>query len=336
MTAPTNVELRQSLPNAGQSAAERPAYIPLPVESLRLDALIHCQLYLRTGKDQYTKYREPGIPFDDASRQRLRENGQHFLYVRNDEAKLLNEYLEANLRMILSDPRVSEEKKAQVLYTTTVHLARELMLDPTSAEGVRTCRRAVESAAEHIATKPRALAQIMELSSADYYTFTHSVNVMSYSMALAVKMGYPQGSELAELGQSALFHDVGKSYIDWQITNKNGPLSPAEFEVMKQHPDFGFRALKSTDELPDSALFAVRHHHEKLNGKGYPHGLVGSQIDLGVRIVSCADVFDALTTRRVYRGAFRSYPALQLMKEKAGEELDEKVFNSFVSLLGEV
>jgi len=324
-----------SLPAPGQASPERPPFIPLPVESLRLDSLIHCQLYLRTGKDRYIKYREPGTPFDEASRNRLRENGHSFLYVKSEEARNLNDYLEANLRSALLDPSLPDEKKAKILYTTAVHLAREMMLDPTSADGIRRCRRTVETAAEHLLNQPKAMGQIMNLSSADYYTYTHSVNVMTYAISLGVKMGYPQGDPLLELGQSALFHDIGKSYIDWQITNKSGPLTPAEFEVMKQHPDFGFRALAATEEIPEYAMMTVRHHHEKLNGKGYPHGLAGSQIDLGVRIITMVDYYDALTTRRVYRGAYRSYPALQHMKERVGGELDEKVFRAFVQLLGE-
>lgn len=324
------------LPTAGQSAPERPEFISLPLDSLRFDAAIHCQLYLRLGHGRFVKYRDPGVPFDEATRHRLKENGHHLIYVRNEDARQINDYLEANLRLSLADPTLPETQKAQVLYTTTVHLVRELMLDPASPASVRACRGAAETAVEHIASTPQALAHIMDLSSADYYTFTHSVNTMTYAVSLALRLGYPHGEALIELGQAAMLHDVGKSFVDWDITNKSGPLTPDEFELMKQHPDFGFRALKATDEVPDHSLFAVRHHHEKLNGKGYPHGLVGSQIDFGVRIISCADIYDALTTRRVYRGAYRSYPALQLMKEKSGTEIDEKVYRAFVGMLGEV
>jgi len=159
---------------------------------------------------------------------------------------------------------------------------------------------------------------------------------MCYSIALATKLGYKLDNDLTAIGQGAIFHDVGKSFIDWEITNKNGPLSAPEFEMMKQHPEFGFTALKTTEEVPDDALYYIRHHHEKLNGKGYPHGLHGSQIELGVRIIACADIFDALTTRRVYREAIKYFPALRMMKELVGEELDDRVFAAFVETLGEV
>jgi HD-GYP domain-containing protein (c-di-GMP phosphodiesterase class II) len=324
------------LPPAGQSSPERPEYLPLPLETLRVDAIIHCQLFLRLGRNRFVKYREPGTPFDEPTRKRLKENGHHFIYVLSADAKQLNDYLEANMRQSLADPSLPEEAKAQVLYTTTVHLVRELMLDPTSTDGVKVARRSVETAVEHILSRPRALASIMDLSSTDYYTYTHSVNVMVYSVALANKLGLLTELEIVELGQSALLHDVGKSFIDWRITNKSGPLTADEFDLMKQHPDFGFQALKKTEELPDSSLFAVRHHHEKLNGTGYPNGLVGPQIELPIRVITCADIYDALTTRRVYRSAIRSYPALELMKEKTGTEIDDRVFRAFVNVLGDI
>jgi HD-GYP domain-containing protein (c-di-GMP phosphodiesterase class II) len=324
------------LPQPGQSRAERTEFIPLPLDSLRADTVLDCDLYIKIGKEQYIKYSEPGVYFDHDARIKLRENNHEAIYAKDSDAKKFNTYLETNLKESLHNSKLKPEEKAQVLYTTSVHLMRELMLDPTAPEAVRTCRRIAESAVEHISYNPGSLSHIMDLASADYYTYTHSVNVMTYAVSLAVQLGYPQTEALNELGLAALMHDVGKSFIDWKITNKSGPLSLDEFELMKQHPDFGFRALKKTRELPDHALFAIRHHHEKLNGKGYPHGLSGKQIDLNVRIISCADIYDALTTNRVYRGAFPSFPALQIMKEQAGSEIDEKVFKQFVQMLGEV
>ncbi|MFN3821043.1 MAG: HD-GYP domain-containing protein, partial [bacterium] len=140
---------------------------------------------------------------------------------------------------------------------------------------------------------------------------------------------------LRELAQSAFFHDTGKSFIDWSITNKGGPLNASEFAIMKLHPEFGFTALGETGEVPEYTLYGVRHHHEKLNGKGYPLGLKAPRIDLGIRIITLVDMYDALTTRRVYREAYTGYEALQSIKGLVGEEIDEKVFEGFINLLGE-
>ncbi len=325
-----------NLPPAGRLLEERPQYIGIPLENFNRGALVNCQLYLKVDKEKFIKYSDPNTPFDQQARGRLTENGHKFVFVKREDSHHLNRYFEENLLQTLADPGSTDEQRAQALYGTSVHIMRELMMDPAIPETVRSCRRISEKSIQHIIATPSALSMIMDLASVDYYTFTHSVNVMTYSVALASRLGYPPGEILVDLGQSALVHDVGKSYVDWKITNKSGPLTPDEFEVMKQHPDYGYKALASTKEIPENTLHAVLHHHEKLDGKGYPHGLVGGQIDLNVRIITCSDIYDALTTRRVYRPAMKSFPALQLMKEWVGTDLDESVYKAFVKMLGDL
>lgn len=325
-----------ALPSAGRAAAERPEHVPVPLEGFKDGTRLNCQLYLLVEKSKFVKYSAPEIPFDRQARERLHDNGHRSVYVKSEDSFRLNKYFEDVLSQTLTDPKVTDREKARTIYSTSVHIMRELMMDPAVPETVRSCRRISEQTINHITEAPNSLGQIMDLASTDYYTFTHSVNVMTYAVSLAVRLGYPPGELLIDLGQGSLLHDVGKSYVDWSITNKSGPLTRDEFEVMKQHPDYGFKALAMTGELPDNTLYAVRHHHEKLDGKGYPHGLVGSQIDQNVRIIACADIYDALTTTRVYRPAMKSYPALQMMKEKVGTEIDNKVYKEFVHMLGEI
>jgi len=323
------------LPKAGQIDPERPAFLSIALDELHTDGVLEAQIHIRTD-DKFIKYREPGIPFDGSVRERLRENGHSYIFIRGDEGCQLRRYLEENLQRILADPDADDQQKASVIYDTTVFLVREAISNPSSSEGVRAGKKVAEQAVDFVVSTPGALARFMDLASKDYYTYTHSVNVMLYTVALARRVGYPGGESLTELGQSALLHDVGKSFIDWSITNKDGPLNADEFEVMKRHPEFGFQSLTQSGEMGDHQLYAVRHHHEKLNGRGYPFGLTGSQIDLAVRIISTADIYDALTTRRVYRDAYRSFDGLQVMKEMSGSEIDERVFREFVQLLGEL
>jgi len=324
------------LPRPGRLSEERPEFVSMDLESFANGTLTNCQIYVESDRGRHVKYSDPSTPFDRHARERLTENGHKVVFVKREDSHNLNRYFEDNLNRVLDDPKSTEAEKAEVLYATSVHIMQDLMADPTIPATVRSSRIISEKSIYHITSNPNALAMIMDLASIDYYTYTHSVNVMTYSVALASRLGYPQGETLVDLGQSALLHDVGKSYIDWKITNKSGPLTQDEFELMKQHPDFGYHALASTKEVPDDTLYAVRHHHEKLDGKGYPHGLAGSQIDMNVRVITCADIYDALTTRRVYRPAMKSYPALQLMKEKVGVELDERVYMEFVKMLGEL
>ena len=306
------------------------------LNALFTDAILACQIYLKMGPSTFVKYREPGIPFTGEVRTRLRENRHTHIFVQAGEGAGLNSYLEANMKTVIADPKFNLTKKAEVLYATTTHLIRELLNQPSSSDELRRVKRVVESCAELILSQPRVLGSIIDAISIDYYTYTHSVNVMTYSIALAKCFGYPEGQELLDVAQAALLHDIGKQRVDPKITNKDGPLTEDEFEQMKQHPSLGFGSLKKSGEIEEQVLNSVLHHHEKLDGNGYPDGLSDGDIDLTVRVVTCADIYDALTTRRVYRKAYRSFPALRMMKETLSFHLDERVFREFVRMLGEV
>ncbi len=139
--------------------------------------------------------------------------------------------------------------------------------------------------------------------------------------------------ELNLLGKAALLHDLGKSKIEPDIVNKNGSLSEKEFLAMKMHPAFGYEIAKKMGIDNKDILDGIRHHHEKLDGRGYPDGLKDSEIGLFARIIGVCDVFDALTTQRSYKKAMRSIDALRLMKEDMKNHLDADILNTFIKML---
>lgn len=309
-------------------------YHGVPLNALYVDDVMDCQLFLKMGPNLHVKYREPGIAFTTEVRRKLRENRHTHIYVRSDEEGGLNRYMEANLVKVLGDHNVDLPRKAQVLYSTTTHLVRQLLERPESSDELRRAQRVVEATTELLLQQSDVLSNIIDVISVDYYVYTHSVNVMIYAIALARRIGFDGGEELLQLGQAALLHDIGKMKIQPEIVNKEGPLTHDEFEEMKKHPGYAHASLQTSGVISGGTLHAVLHHHEKLNGRGYPDGLKEHDIDLNVRIISCVDFYDALTTRRVYRPAYRSFPALQLMKATVGPHLDQPVFREFVKLLG--
>ncbi|NQU05428.1 MAG: HD domain-containing protein [Calditrichaeota bacterium] len=248
----------------------------------------------------------------------------------------MGSYLEANLINTLADNTLEEKEKASILYDTTTWLMREFMSDPRSKEGVIRSRRIVESTVEFILSSPKVHGQLAQLSSYDYYTYTHQVDVMAHAIAIGKEFDLVEGSELLDLGQGAMLHDVGKSYINPKLVKKAGKLNDHEWIEMREHPELGYSALASTNEVPENVLHSVRHHHEDLKGTGYPKRLRKGQIDLNTSIITCADIYSALTTRRVYRPALKTYQALLIMKEWIGTKLDKRVFECFVKILGEV
>jgi HD-GYP domain-containing protein (c-di-GMP phosphodiesterase class II)/sensor domain CHASE-containing protein len=164
------------------------------------------------------------------------------------------------------------------------------------------------------------------------YTEQHSIRVGYLSMHIADKVGISK-DEKALLLFSAVLHDVGKIGIPQEILLKPGKLTDAEMEVIKRHPVEGEKIVKPIN--PEAAKI-IRHHHERWDGTGYPDGLKGEQIPLLSRIITVADVFDALATDRPYRKAFGFEKAMEIMRENNGKMFDPKIFDVFLSIKTEI
>ena len=174
-----------------------------------------------------------------------------------------------------------------------------------------------------------------KLATHDLYTYYHSARVAAYALAIALKMSMHDEEHLQAIAIGCLFHDIGKSKINLTILNKHGPLTNDEWTIMRQHPVFGHSAAKKT-QLTTIPLEIIVHHHERLDGAGYPHNL--SAIDLlpEVRIANFADIFDALTTNRPYQISRTRFEALDLIRNKMLNHLDVDVYKAMVDILATV
>lgn len=169
---------------------------------------------------------------------------------------------------------------------------------------------------------------IGELKTSDEYTFKHSVDVATISMILAKQQGLSR-QEIYEIGICGLLHDVGKTKVPLEILNKPARLDEEEFEIMKQHSVFGYRMIKDKPEFSENICLGVLQHHEKINGAGYPMGVEEKQISPYAKIISVADIYDALITERPYKQAFSKRDAVEMIMSMTGE-LDIKAMRSFL------
>lgn len=169
---------------------------------------------------------------------------------------------------------------------------------------------------------------ISALKTSDEYTFKHSVDVATMSMILAKQQGLSQ-KQIYEIGVAGLLHDIGKTKISLDILNKPARLTDEEFAVMKQHPVFGYRMIKGRDEFSNEICMAVLQHHEKMNSKGYPVGFPSDKITQYARILTIADIYDALVTERPYKSAFSQREAVEMIMSMTGE-LDLTAMKSFL------
>jgi response regulator RpfG family c-di-GMP phosphodiesterase len=176
-------------------------------------------------------------------------------------------------------------------------------------------------------------ALVFALEAKHKYTEGHSRRVATHAAGIATEMGLSQ-DEIDQIELAGLLHDIGKIGIRDSILNKAGPLTEEEFEHVKTHPLVAERILQPIDELKDIVKY-VKHEHERWDGSGYPDGLEGDKIPLGARIIAAADVFDALTSARAYRGAYRINPALEMMRGGRGSHFDPEVLDAFLNMIRE-
>jgi putative nucleotidyltransferase with HDIG domain len=165
----------------------------------------------------------------------------------------------------------------------------------------------------------------------DHETTGHSFRVALYALAVARAVGLPP-DQLKAVQWGALLHDVGKMAIPDSVLRKEGPLTPNEWHIMRQHPTWGFDILAEVSFLRSTAIEIVYSHHERWDGRGYPRGLAGEQIPLAARIFAVVDTYDAITSDRPYRRARGHAAALAELQRVAGQQLDPKMVTAFRGL----
>ena len=190
----------------------------------------------------------------------------------------------------------------------------------------RTARRIVAE----ILRNRQALIHLTEIRTHDDYTFAHSVDVSTLALLVATQMGYSE-SRLHELAVGSLLHDVGKIRIDPELLNKPTQLNDDEMSLMRGHSLFGFDILRSQKgKLSFPSMHIALQHHEKYDGTGYPRGLKQNEIHEFSRIVSVADVYDAVTSDRPYRKALLPHEAHELMRASGQQHFDPQILEIFL------
>ncbi len=208
-------------------------------------------------------------------------------------------------------------------YTTYINRSMERQKHIEELQG-----KQAQLAELYLATiKSLALA----IDAKDQYTHQHILRVQTYSVAIAIEMGLT-GDELEAVNTGALLHDIGKLGVPEYVLLKPGRLTEEEFAKIKAHPEIGAAILEPV-EFPWPVLPVVRHHHEKWDGTGYPDGLAGEDIPLTARIMAAADVYDALTSSRSYRGAWTHERAVEVINNDSGTHFDPKVVVAFNNVI---
>ncbi|TDO94341.1 HD-GYP domain-containing protein (c-di-GMP phosphodiesterase class II) [Halanaerobium saccharolyticum] len=187
----------------------------------------------------------------------------------------------------------------------------------------------VEDITDELVLNEDVLLNLVSLKSTSNYTYEHSVNVSVVCIALGKMLGYSK-NELFKLGMGGMLHDVGKTLIPEEILNKPGSLTDYEYQVMKNHPELGFNYLQQIESISPLSRIVVYSHHERVDGSGYPRGLKEDKIHEFARVAAIADVFDALTSDRVYRDRWPTYKAAEYIMNHTEELFDYQLVKKFL------
>lgn len=193
-------------------------------------------------------------------------------------------------------------------------------------------RELVDDMSRSIEAHPSALLSLVRLKTADDYTYMHSVAVAALMLSFARHLGL-DALRVRAAGMAGMLHDVGKSQVPLEVLNKPMELSVTETNQVRKHPQMGHRLLVSRGGVDNEAVDACLHHHEKFDGTGYPHGLVGEQITRLARMTAICDVYDAITSDRPYKKGWDPGHAVQRMASWRGH-FDPRLFRAFVRTVG--
>lgn len=237
------------------------------------------------------------------------------------------------LREAIHDPSLPAPEKSRIVRDNTMVLMDNLLRAPTK-ENIQETKETIAELVEMILTDDETAGYLTKITSYDYYTYSHSVNVGFLAISLSkVLFRHSDDHDMYELGAGFFLHDIGKVEIDPAIVNKRGGLTEAEMDEMRRHPSLGFKVLHEAEQLTEECKKIVLQHHERFDGTGYPKRLRGDEIHLYGKICSLADVYDALTTDRPYRVKMRPFEALTLMKNEMINHFQRDLFEKFVLML---
>lgn len=308
-------------------------YFPISPLLLFPDTRGQFGVYIRLGK-RYVLYAHPEEPFTEEQRQKLYENGVTELYVLSKQRGHFQNYLHDHLGHILLNDSLPMVERSKVFYNASVSIIRDAFSRrlPGSLDMARYQKiMAFVTEGAKFLLKDGSVKSLASLISHDYETYSHCVHVFVFTVAVLQTFGIKE-EEMVRAGVGAILHDIGKILLPREVLNKNGPLSPAEWELVRRHPVQGV-GLCAGVPLSQEAINVILFHHEKVDGSGYPASLRLDDIPLAVKAATVADVYDALTSDRPYGKSVKPFAALRVMRDEMRGHFDMEVLKRLVMVL---
>jgi len=310
---------------------------PIDLEFLEAGGTGFFDIFYKTtafGNTRFIKFASSHPSHQEKIRKLIQsgESNQEF-YIREEDLIKYHGLATKSLRNMISNPQIPFKEKTRKIYDVSRGVMKEFFDNNASEKILQSSEEVMNIMEQCLSENEASFHSLTMITSKDYYTYTHSVNVGLYCLAFGIKtkMG---PNDTRDLGLGGMLHDVGKSKIDASLINKTGKLSDEEFQTIKNHPSLGKEILESMKCYGSNIIRMAGEHHERFKGNGYPGGLVGEEISNFARICKVMDVYDALTTRRSYKKAMAPFEALIIMGKQMGDEFDLDILENFVRYMG--
>ncbi len=319
---------------AADAASTELELTPVSIAAIRLLDDFPCDLYrVDPSTGARLLYRSKNLRATRADLSQLLENGEQTLYVSVRDFVRCQSLLEDQLEQLIQRQDISPAERLGLLVSVVDPMIKRNFASLSTQRVLEESIRIGKQIALVLGRGGIVADEIFQILGHDSHTFTHVINVSSYSVLLAERLGVSDPEVLEDLAIAGLLHDVGKRFVSARILNKKGPLVPAERETIESHPVKGYQELLRVGGATEAQLMITYQHHERPDGKGYPVGVSKDEIHHLARLCSVVDVFDALTCQRPYRMALPAEVALGMMQRQSGLQFDVEMLQCWQSAM---
>lgn len=327
-------EPRRTKNDQNSSVSSRDSnYFSVSLFVLQPEIVHDFRVYLKQG-DRYVLYTKEKETFSESLKERLYNNGIETVYIPYTQQENYENYMFKNLGKILDNDQIPNNVRSQILLDISSQEINKIFQDISllsNDKAINDLYKIVDSSLNFLSYDD-SLRNIGKLVSHDYMTYSHCLHVFVYTTAMMQRCQYDH-QMIIDTGVGSMLHDIGKSLIPLKILNKPGKLNAEEWALIKNHPVYGLRLCAGLN-FSSLVLNCILFHHERYDGNGYPSGIYGENIPYPVRILTCCDVYDALTSDRPYAKAEKPYQALAIMNEDMKGCFDSEVLKDFILMLG--
>lgn len=307
-------------------------YRPVHTACISPEKFPQVALYMQSGNN-LVLYKPAERPISNADLQRLHNNQVDYLYVSSGSIREVCDFLEASIAELMASDELSSAVKGQLLSQVAMNYVMDIFEMPDKLSDQDRCRNLVRQLLQYIVSNPNPMEALHNLVNYDFYTFAHCVHVASLSLFVHAEVFGLSHDELEDVGIGGILHDVGMIFVPSAIIEKTDILTNFEYNLIKKHAERGYECLRELGGFSDISLAAVRYHHERNNGDGYPFQLAGDEIPRTAQVTAICDVFSALTSNRAYKKALAKDEALRLMSDVGKEFFNPRLLERFKSVI---